>query len=153
MTSVYRGVDKTIGNMLLSKLISNKSVLTGWLANPNKHFLPIAKLPDDIQKTLKSDNDLLLLSNDTLIKQIKNHNDLSVNDFAKITGVIKNGTVLKDKGEAITIISDGYLLGMKKTIASENMLETFFKIENKKSKKRIAKAERKGEVIRKAVAE
>jgi hypothetical protein len=96
---------------------------------------------------------LLLLSNDTLIKQIKNHNDLSVNDFAKITSVLKNGTVLKDRNEAITIISDGYLLGMKKTIANENMLETFYKIENKRAKKRIAKAERKGEVIRSAVAE
>jgi hypothetical protein len=95
---------------------------------------------------------LLLLSNDTLIKQIKNHNDLSVTDFAKITSVIKNGTVLKNREEAITIISDGYLVGMKKTKANENMLETFFKIDEKRAKKRIIKAGKKGEVIRSAVA-
>ena len=95
---------------------------------------------------------MLLLSNDTLIKQIKNHNDLSVTDFAKITSVVKNGAVLKDRSEAITIISDGYLVGMKKTKANENMLETFFKIDEKRAKKRIIKAGKKGEVIRSAVA-
>jgi hypothetical protein len=46
------------------------------------------------------------------------------------------------------------MLGVKKkTIANENMIETFYKIESKKAQKRITKAINKGNVIRQKAAE
>jgi SPP1 gp7 family putative phage head morphogenesis protein len=148
MTDVYRKIDPIIGNMLLKKLVTNKAVLTGWLANSTKQFLPISKLPNDIKTALKSDNDLLLLSNDTMIKQIKKHSDLGVDDFAQISDVLLTGKVLKNRQNAVEILTDDYLLAVKITSKNENFISSFHKINMKKKDKKIKKAINKNMLIR-----
>lgn len=148
INAVYRDVDPVIGNMLLKKLVTNKAVLTGWIAQPTRQFLPVSKLPVDIKTALKSDNDLLMLSNDTLRKQIKKHTDLTTDDFGKIQDVLKSGTVIQGRGDSLDVIQNGYFLSIKKTKKDEILINSFHKIDVIKSDKKINKATGKNKVIR-----
>ena len=139
LTDIYRSAPVNVAEVLLTKLVSNEHVLTGWLAEPAKRFLPVAKLPADLQKSLNADNDLLLLSNATLRKQIQNHPELTADDFGKIPETIKNGVVLKDRKQAITIIHNNYILGIHKTKINENMIDTFYKADKGEIKRRLNK--------------
>lgn len=98
--------------------------------NP-KGAYPIAALDSNLKSILKADQNAVLLSEQTLVKQLKNHPDLTLAEYRLLPDIINRGEVIQESGQNLIFYHAGgklYKAVVKATRdGSELYLTTFFR--------------------------
>lgn len=108
-----------------------------------KGNFPVAVLSPEEKEVLGSKSQVVLLSSDTLKKQLSSHPDLTIEDYQKIPDIIANGEVYQQKEERlIYFFKEGilYRASLKRTIDRlENYFLSLFKTNEKDFDRQIRK--------------
>lgn len=127
--------------------LSIKNFFTDKLKNIEGHCI-VGKCDELIKKVISSNTQIVVMSNVTIEKNIKHHNDLSVEDYRVLDFMFENyDFLLKDSDKTVGIIytkTTQYYYSLKSTKSGDSIFLTSFRKTNKHDIKRIRNKSEKG---------
>jgi len=110
---------------------------------------PVATLDNNLQKELTAKSDIVMLSNETLSKNKKNHPDLTIRDYRHIPDIINNSQIVIEKEKRnLVFIERGekdYFAVVKAVHMKNELYLTSFRFTNEKD---IINEMKKGRLIK-----
>jgi hypothetical protein len=113
-----------------------------FVANPLGSIV-VAELSDKIRQAIGAKTGKAQLSADTIKKNLTHHQDIGVDDYTKIAGLLKNpDMIVKDGQRSVVVIKTAdkiYWLAIKSTETGKGVFITSFRQANEKDIRRLLK--------------
>lgn len=130
ITSLAPKLDK-LPHTLSADLIQSwtaSEIFARWLANPVGAF-PVGRMADVAAKEIASKTRVVMLSPETVAKQLSRHPEIGVVDYRRVQAILDGaGEVLRDGDQSLIFVradtSGGYVLVVKATVSGQNLFVT-----------------------------